>query len=206
MDPRYKDAPDIILDQVRMAEDYSARWEAANPGKTYDPSDEEHNEFYESLQRPWSDQEFRRAENRMEAREEDQLRDAKQNERLSAIEADNARLELGPHIEQRFTQAVGEMAKVVGEDIHQTLVTGGWDALHAQDPVTAQVLAGALQEVHPFIAAAVQIDDPRQRIRIDPHNPVHQQWNTVVHKGRPAWSVKSCPTGVCSPSAAITCG
>lgn len=182
-DPRYRDAPKIILEQVRTAEEYASRWEAANPGKAFDPKDDEHNEFYERQQRPWSDREFRKAEAKMENAEDNEARDAETNKRMAALEADNARLELGPRIEQSFGEATAEMAKLVGGEIHKTLTTGGWDALHQQDPVTAQVLAGALNEIHPFVEAAIQIDDPRQRIRLERNNPVHQQWASVVNTG-----------------------
>lgn len=183
IDPRFKDAPQIILNQVQQAEDYASRWENANPGKVFDPTDDEHNEFYASMRRPWSDADFRRAEVKMEARKEAEAMMAEHNQKIAGIEEDSARMELAPSVDRTFSEVTGTLAKLVGDDVHKVLTTGGWDELHKQDPITARVLATTLNQMHPFVQAAIQIDDPRQRVRINPQDPVHAQWNQVVHTG-----------------------
>lgn len=183
IDPRFKDAPKVILDQVRQADDYAQNWSTANPGKVFNPEDEEHDNFFAQMQRPWTDSEFRRAEVKLEARKEIEEMSRASDQRLSVVEEDSARRELAPAVDQHFSNAALQTAKMVGDDIHQALSTGGWDALHKKDPVMAKVLGTALQQMHPFVEAAIQIDDPRQRIRIDPNNPAHQQWNKVVQVG-----------------------
>jgi hypothetical protein len=183
IDPRYPDAPKVILEQVQRAEDYAARWEAANPGKAFDPQDEEHNEFYAALQRPWSDADFDDARVDMRAEKKLEKFRAEQNENMSKAQGDVARVELAPVVEEHFAVATMALAKLAGDDVHAAITSGGWDGLHKHDPVLAQVLGATLQQLHPFIEAAVQIDDPRARIRLDPKNPAHQQWNEVVRTG-----------------------
>lgn len=183
IDPRFKDAPQIILHQVQQAEEYATRWENANPGKVYDPTDEEHNDFYASMRRPWTEADFRRAEVKMEARKEAEELMAEHNKKLAGLEEDHARSELAPSVDRTFNEVTGTLAKMVGDDVHKVLTTGGWEELHKVDPVQARVLATTLDQMHPFIAAAIQIDDPRQRVPINPQDPVHAQWNQVVHTG-----------------------
>lgn len=186
MDPRYKDAPQILLGQLQQAEDYASRWEAANPGKMFDPKDEEHNEFYAGMRRPWSDAEFDDARVDLRAERKVEQGRKEQSEAIAGTQADVARMELAPAVDQAFTKATLDVAKLVGDEVHGALTKGGWDELHKADPVLTQVLAETLSQVHPFVEAAIQIDDPRQRIRIDPKNPAHAQWNHVVNTGEAA--------------------
>lgn len=183
IDPRYPDAHQVILDQVRRAEEYAANWEAANPGQTFDPQNEDHDAFFASISRPWSDSEFDDARIDMRAERKIEKLMGQHNETLSKTQAEVARVDLAPVVEQEFVNATGTVAKMLGDDVHDALLKQGWDGLHAKDPVMAQVLGGALHELHPFIEAAVQIDDPRSRIRVDPQNPAHQRWNQVVSVG-----------------------
>lgn len=183
IDPRYANAPAIVKGLVQQAEDYAARWENANPGKTFNPSDEEHDEFYATQARPWSEAEFDDARVDMLAEKKAQQRDAQHKEAMASTQADVAHMELAPTVSKHFNDATLDIAKLVGDDVHQALTTGGWDALHQKDPIQSRVLAATLQELHPFVEAAIELDDPRGRIRNDPKNPAHAQWNMVVNAG-----------------------
>lgn len=183
IDPRFPDAPKVILEQVQRAEDYAARWEAANPGKAFNPQDEEHNEFYSAMGRPWSDADFDDARVDMRAEKKLEKHRIETDARISDGASDLARVQLAPVVEQQFGNATVALAKLVGDDVHQAITTGGWDGLHAKDPVLAQVLGETLNRLHPFIEAAIEIDDSGNRIRINPQNPAHAQWNQVVTQG-----------------------
>lgn len=184
MDPRYADAPKIILEHVSRAEDYAARWEAANPGKEFDASDDEHDEFFSTLQRPWTANDFNEAKIDLSA--EKKLAKFKQEQEgsMQGLHRDQAHMELAPVVDRKFNEATTELAMSVGEDVHKLLTTAGWDGLHKSDPVMAQVLSATLDQLHPFVEAAIEIDDPRQRVRIDTKsNPAHANWNQVVTVG-----------------------
>jgi hypothetical protein len=135
------------------------------------------------LQRPWSANDFRQAEIDLAADKKISKFKEEQDTSLGELHQDNARVELAPVVDRKFTEATTTLAKLVGDDIHQTLTSGGWDALHAKDPVTAEVMAATLNLMHPFIEATIQIDDPRGRVRIDLRNPAHAQWNQAVTVG-----------------------
>jgi hypothetical protein len=183
-DPRYKDAPKIILDHIARAEDYASRWESANPGKEFNSSDPEHDEFFSALQRPWSTNDFRQAEINMAVKQAKAEVRAESDHSLAQVREDQARLELAPAVDRTFAESTGALAKMIGDNVHKALTTSGWDGLTKEDPVTAQVMATTLDQLHPFIQAAVEIDDPRQRVRIDAKgNQAHAQWNRVVTVG-----------------------
>ena len=182
-DPHYKDAPREIVNQARRAEAYASRWEAANPGKAFKPQDEEHNEFYESesMEEPWTDLEFAKAERAMErAADKAELKKEYEAE-LAEIRETNARLELTGEVDRRYSQTAGELARAL--NVHEVISSGGVDKLQQQDPITARVLLETLDGLSPLIEAIVQIDDPKGRIKVDMQNPAHQQWAAVVHEG-----------------------
>lgn len=187
IDPRYKDAPRIILEHVQMAENYAANWERANPGKVFDAGDEEHNEFYARLSRPWTPEEFTDAAVDMRAEQKLEARMKKMGEQHSAeldgVKEGQGRVELAPTVEQQFTAAAMALAQEVDPAIHQALSAKGWDGLDEVDPVTAEVMTVTLQQMHPFIETAIQLDDPHRRFRLDLKKPSHQQWNQVVMQG-----------------------
>lgn len=183
IDPRYKDAPKIILDNIARAETYAEQWEAANPGKEFDPRDEEHDEFFGSVQQPWTPDVFRDAEVDLAAEKKMAKFKEEQSTSMRALQSDQAHMELASVVDRHFVEATATLAKMVGDDVHQALATAGWDGLHKNDPVTAQVLATTLDQMHPFIEAAIEIDEPKSRVRLDMNKPSHQQWNQVVAVG-----------------------
>ena len=179
INPKYKDAPAIILNHVKKSEAYATRWETANPGKAFNPNDDEHSEFYDSLETPWTEQEFRKAATKLETAEEtDQIR-REVGEKIKTLERDNARLELGPIIDRTFVSAAKNMAK--GLHVQDKFKTeGDFDKFQEEDPITAKAMTEILGPIHPLIEAIVQIDEPKGRFPIDHNNPVHQAWMQLL--------------------------
>jgi hypothetical protein len=182
-DPHYKTAPRQILDQVKRAEAYANRWENQNPGKLFNPEDEEHNDFYDSIPEPWSELEFAKAERSMERHSLKEELKREYDTELSSIRETNARLELKSHVDQKYDMAVGQLIKGLGEDVDKTIRTGGVDKLEETDPITAQALVDAVKGIQPLIETMVQIDDPKGRIKVDMKNPLHQAWSEIVTEG-----------------------
>lgn len=186
INPKYKDAPRIVLDQVRRSEQYAARWETANPGKEFDPDADEHNEFYDGLDKPWSDHEFRTAEIEMAAERVAEKKTRASDNRLKALEQDNARLELTPVIERTFQAAAGHLARQL--NVYDKVIKGNFDKFAEEDPVTAEALTSALGPIQPLIEAIVQIDDPKGRFELDQKNPAHQTWLALLAEKEAAYA------------------
>lgn len=171
--PKYKDAPRVVLEHVRKSEAYASKWEADNKGKVFDPDDDEHNEFFDSLEKPWSDYEFRAAETEMVAERIAEKTTRKSETKIKALEQDNARLELTPIIHNNFVAAAGYMAEQL--QVKDKLAKG-FAAFQEEDPITADAIANALGPIQPLIEAIVQIDEPRGRFPVDEKKPAHQAW------------------------------
>lgn len=181
--PKFKGAEKVVLDHIKKSEDYAARWEAANPGKMFDPNDDDHNDFYESLTKPWTDRDFRKAEISMEA---DQIVEQKlkgSQAKFDRLEQESARMDLAPVVQERFQSAAGYLAKAMGEDVHEKITKHGFSKLEEEDPITAQVLAETLGPLQPIIETIIQIDDAKGRFALDPKNPLHQKWNEILVDG-----------------------
>jgi hypothetical protein len=181
--PKFKGAEKVVLEHIKKSEDYAARWEAANPGKLFNPDDEDHNDFYDSLHKPWSDRDFRDAEIEMKAEQIVERKLKGSQAKMDKLEQDSARVELAPVVERRFNTAAVELAKAVGEDIHEKITKEGFAKLEQDDPITAQVLTETLGPLQPIIETIIQIDDAKGRFSIDPKNPLHQQWNEILVGG-----------------------
>jgi len=179
IDARYKDAPQKILAEHARVEDYARRWEQANPGKVFDPAGEDHNEFYASIERPWSDDEFVDARADMIAERKAAQKVSKLEEKQKAIEEREAKRELSGAAAQTVNTVAMLLAKNVDETAHELIVKDpqGFAKLQDNDPITADALVEALNALAPRIETAVLVDDPQQRISFDhKNNRDHKEW------------------------------
>jgi hypothetical protein len=180
LNPKFKDAPKIVLEHIKKAEAYASSWEKENKGKVFDPNDDEHDDFFSALQKPWSDHEFRNAEMEIAA-ERVSARNNRQSEtKLKELETENARIAITPVIERTFTAAAGLLARKIGDDVHEKIVKNTFEKFAEEDPLTANALAGAIGPLQPIIEAAIQLDDPKGRFKFDPKNQVHLEWNRIM--------------------------
>ncbi len=187
INPKYKGAEKVVLEHIKKSEEYASRWEAQNQGKVFDPNDDEHNAFFEALDKPWTDRDFRDAEIDLKAEEvvsrKLKAREDKNGEKLEKLELENAKVELAPAVEKQILSAADMLTKAVGDDVFESIKTNGFTKFEESDPVTAAVLTESLGNLQPIIETIIQIDDPKGRFKIDPKNPLHQQWNNILVQG-----------------------
>lgn len=183
--PKFKGAEGVILDQIKRAEKYANRWESANPGKEFDPDEDEHKEFFDALdaEKTWSDQDIEEAKGiQIEKKIEEKLSRANQ-EKFKKLEEDSARIELTPTVDGAFSAAAGTLLKAIGGEVQEIVNKEGFGKLEEKDPITAAVLAETLGPLKPIIETIYQLDDPKGRFAIDPKNPLHQQWHEILTEG-----------------------
>ncbi len=175
--PKYRDAPEAILNEFARSEDYARRWEEANPGKAFDPNSEDHDEFYAGLGRPWDEHEFRNAEVDMRAEQIAEKKIGQSSAKLRDFEERNARTELAPVAAQTINTVAVLLAKHTNEAAHDIIVKEGFSKLQESDPITADALVEALDRLSPRIQTAIFVDDPDQRITFDPKkNREQAEW------------------------------
>lgn len=178
--PRFKDAPKIVLDHIRKSEAYASRWEQENKGKVFDPNDEEHDDFFSALEKPWGDHEFRKAEMEMAAERVAERKSKGAEQKIQELEQENARTALAPIVERTYTAAASILAKKIGEDVHEKIVKNTFEKFSEEDPTTANAMAMAIGPLQPIIEAAIQLDDPKMRFKFDPKNQSHLEWNRLL--------------------------
>lgn len=173
-DPKYKDAPSIILSHVKQVEQYIKRWEQLNPGKAFEKDDEEHDDFYNKIQKPWTDDEYEAAKEDMAVERVLARRKAAEEPELQKLKAENAKLAIRDSVEGTYKAVAGLLAKSV---LPKTEFKEGWfDKLTESDPIASEALAQTITDLRPFIETAVQIDDPEGRFPFDKTNEHHQAW------------------------------
>lgn len=178
IDPKYKDAEKVILNQVKKVDSYAEQWQKQNPSKAFDPDDEEHNDFYTQLEsdKPWSDYEFQRAAMEMAAERVSERKKKSTDAKIEEIQQGNAKLELNPVVERTFISAAGMIAKGVEEGLLERIQSKGLEEFAKEDPLTAEILAETVGPLQPMIETIIQVDDPKGRFPLDDKNQNHVQW------------------------------
>jgi hypothetical protein len=186
--PKYKGAENIIVQHVKKAERYATSWEAANPGKVFNPKDDEHTAFYDGLEKPWSDDEFVDAMVEMKASKIADQRMSKTDERLREMENKSARQGMGDVVQKTFVAAAEYLSKSLGEEVHDKIVKEGFDKLVEEDPFLGENLAMELGGLQPTIEAIVQMEDPRGIFKFDEKNQNHIAWAELLHQTEAAYA------------------
>lgn len=177
--PKYKDAPQKILNEYARRSEYARNWEARNEGKIFDPEDEEHNALEEALERPWSEHEFQRAAIQMEAKALSAQERAESEAKLKAIEEREAQRELSGVAQQTINSVAMLLAENVDKAAHEIITKepNGFAKLQENDPITAEALVDELNRLAPRIETAIIVDDPQQRVSFDAKkNPDQKEW------------------------------
>jgi hypothetical protein len=175
--PKYKDAPQAVLNEFTRTEQYARQWEQQNPGKAFDANSDDHDDFYATLSRPWNDHEFRTAEIEIAAERIAERKSGESDAKLKQLEEQNARHELSQVVGQTVNVVAVALARAVDEAAHDVIMKQGYNKLEEADPLTAEELVRTLNVLSPRIETAIQLDDPKGRIPFDPkRNPAHQQW------------------------------
>lgn len=178
--PKYKDAQKVILEHAKKADAYATSWEASNKGKVFDPEDDEHDEFYTALKKPWSDAEFHSAEIEMTAEKATKKISEQYDRKIADLEMESARGGLAGVVERTVAVAAVLLAKKTGNDIYDRIAKNNFENFSEEDPITANALAEAVGQLKPLIETAIQLDDPKARFKFNPDDEIHREWNRLM--------------------------
>jgi len=179
---KYKDADKKYLAVVKKSQDYKTQWMAANPGKKFNPNDEEHADFYDAVEEdlPYSDRELERAAIRFEAKLATSDVESKAEQRIKKIEREAATTELHARAQNVVPGVFGVIAKTVDEGVFNSLAKDGWEGLKKTDPVAYQEIGKIVKPMADMVQTIIEIDDPKGRIPIDLENPAHKEWAKFI--------------------------
>lgn len=172
----YKDLPGQYLGQMRKIVDYQRKWEAANPGETFDPNNEEHNDFYDRVAPRYSQRDFEDAKIDMAVERRLAKVQGKSDQKAEKLEAEMAMKDAVPLINQSQVTAIRDVLTAVNPELDKLLKEKGPDAVVEADEVAADIVRAAMGNLTPFIEAARHIDEPSRRIKINEKNPQHVEY------------------------------
>jgi hypothetical protein len=144
-----------------VEDQYIRQWKKANPGKPYDPEDDDHTEFYEendpttkfeSLADDLEAAKETLIERRVEQRVESRLKPKIDEQRDEA-----RRKELEPQIAQTRDSAIFSAVEAISPELAKTLREKGGEAVGDEDPMAFQVVEDVVPKYLPVIEEAARL-------------------------------------------------
>jgi hypothetical protein len=161
-DPKYAGKGDAFLAYVKAHYAYQDQWERENPGKTFDPDDEEHEKWYAEHPQPITTEQLERGQ--IDMRVEQRWKE-KVKPDLDRIRADKALRGAFPAIAQNIGKQTVDLVKVTDPELAKLLVNPDGSinlteesiaAAHKQDPIAAAVLDETIKHIEPILMALEQ--------------------------------------------------
>ena len=144
-----------------VEDQYIRQWKKSNPGKPYDPEDDDHTEFYEendpttkfeSLADDLESAKETLIERRVEQRVESRLKPKIDEQRDEA-----RRKELEPQIAQTRDSAIFSAVEAISPELAKTLREKGGEAVGDEDPMAFQVVEDVVPKYLPVIEEAARL-------------------------------------------------
>lgn len=181
-DPKFKDVADKFLDYVKKHYAYQDEWAAQNPGKEFNPDEDEHKAWYELNQPDIHPKVLESGRVDMKAEE---LYNKRLKPELDKITADKA-LEKGmPVVATNVTKGIIQMVKLVDPELVKmvTDAAGNPDlseakvaALGEHDPIAKEVLDNAARAMEPMLLELELTAVPGYNYSLNPNaNAVHRR-------------------------------
>jgi len=178
-----------------VEEQYIKQWRKENPGKEYDPDDQEHSEFYDendpTAQHEDFDRAFKRAEKKLLKREAVEEVRKEFEPRLQEQATERRRQEIEPQIDEEAKESVRSAAAAISEDLRKTLIEKGGPSVAEEDPLAAQVIDEVLPRYLPIQEEAVRIFT-----NLTPLNPgklTHAQAQVIETIKELQWAIQNDP-------------
>lgn len=159
--PKYKGQPlrRQYTEYVKRYGDYQTSWERANPGKVFDPDDEDHAAFLRAHKPRVADEDIIKAETRVEMQ-------AELDQRLAQAQTNMIR--------QQAVTTGRAQAAVAQQAVLEDVGVKDLEGLKSTDPALALAVSEIAPSAGPLVMAAHQLFTPGTRMEYEPGNPNHQ--------------------------------
>ncbi len=163
-DDRFKGITRQVVEFKRkggLEDQYAKQWRKENPGKEYDPEDEEHTDFYQendpTARHDDMEEVLEQAKEALIERRVTEKIKKQIEPKLEEQEQARRRQEIEPRIEQESNESIRSAAAAISEDLSKTLVEKGGAGVLEEDPIAAQVIDDVLPKYLPVQEEAVRI-------------------------------------------------
>src|SRR6185436_9223298 len=138
---QYKGITEQYLKSIPEIQDYVKTWAKENPGQAFDADDEQHNEFFARIEPVVDEDDWKKAEITIGAREIATQAVKPLNDKIAAMEQERARTTLEPVIQQKVLQSVEMLLNEFDPEIAGEIKKpDGVKELMERDPITAGIL------------------------------------------------------------------
>ena len=178
---QYKGITEQYLKSIPEIQDYVKTWAKENPGQAFDADDEQHNEFFARIEPVVDEDDWKKAEITIGAREIATQAVKPLNDKIAAMEQERARTTLEPVIQQKVLQSVEMLLNEFDPEIAGEIKKpDGVKELMERDPITAGILNHMAGSVSSLTAELVRLHDPNGGVNYDPANPAHKELSDFI--------------------------
>jgi len=178
---QYKGITEQYLESIPKIKEYVKTWAKENPGQAFDAEDEQHNEFFARIEPAVDEDDWKKAEITIGAREIASQAVKPLNDKIAAMEQERARTTLEPVIQQKVLQSVEMLLNEFDPEIAGEIKKpDGVKELMERDPITAGILNHMAGAVSSLTAELVRLHDPNGGVNYDPANPAHKELSDFI--------------------------
>lgn len=176
LDPQnWGNLPARFLEVAEATAARKAKWEKDNPGQSFNPDDEEHDDFFAKNRVSYDKKAFRRAEHKLatEGEEDPRIKEIeRQNRELRAKEKLR---DMGPNVANTFAANMDRLIASVDEDIAKVARESGRKGLEEKYPDEAEEILHAAGAIEAVSTEAWRILESDGLVEPDLKNPIHAQ-------------------------------
>lgn len=192
-DPRYKGRPSEFLSFVQKLSSYRKRWEKSHAGEAFNPSADDHEDFYTTNQPSFEESDLDKARIRLETRREVESRMSKEREdyqkRLTELEEKTVVPELERQAAIKSDKAVGQFVANITDEVLRKSVTEDSEKLRESDPLAFEILNNAASVVRQEVAELHNII--HRKNYFNAQNPMHKHLAQTIDRQEAA--IKQLP-------------
>lgn len=175
---KYKGVTKRYAENLKATMEYQAKWEKENPDKTFDPDEDEHNDFFEKHKVDWGDADEKLARKTIikeelaeELRKENSEKWDKLEQREKAREMEPMAYREAKRVGRKAFEVVGDEFKaIVGGD--GTVDKAAVSKIFEKDPLAADIVFKEIQRIENICAESYRLHNGI--VNFDANNPDHK--------------------------------
>lgn len=184
-DPRFKGITKQVVEFKKAGgteDQYKAQWLKDNPGKKFDPNDDDHTDWYAdndpTAKHDDIDEAVEEAQARLLEKRSDERATKIVEERLSKREQEERRRQAAPLADQAAQESVMEAIEALDPKLVEVVQKSGEKGLADEDPIAYNILSSVAGTFAPLISETVRIAEGLTAP--DDRNPLHATLNRVA--------------------------
>lgn len=176
---KYKGLAEKFAKASRRVEAYRTKWEQENPGREFDPDDNEHSSFISSNEVDWEDGEYIDARAEIKAEQIVEKERTETKKKFDELEHRLTEKDLEPTIRKRQADVARELIKELDKDLLVLVDPDGrinkeeLEKRQESDPEKVEAVMKAASKVAQFIDTAERILHPSGKFKFDEKNDRH---------------------------------